>query len=133
MSSRFLLDTSVFIWMAGPAERLNRKAEALLSIRSQELYLSAASSWEMTIKNSLGKLDLPQKPAQYVPRCLIEFGIQSLAVTHEHAFATADLPNHHDDPFDRLLIAQARSEDMVLLTADKVFKRYDVEVFWCGR
>ena len=130
---KYLLDTSVFIWMAGPSDRLNSKAQALLSDENEDLYLSAASSWEMTIKTALGKLDLPEDPERYVPKRLRDFGIKSLPITHQHAFATRELPHHHDDPFDRMLIAQARNEQMVLLTADKLLRRYPVETFWCGR
>lgn len=129
---KYLLDTSVFIWMAGPAEKLNSQAQTLLSA-AEELYLSAASSWEISIKYALGKLDLPQAPDRYVPKRVADFGIKPLAITQEHALGTLHLPLHHDDPFDRMLIAQARGEGMVLLTADKLLKRYSVELFWCGR
>lgn len=130
---KYLLDTSVFIWMAGPAEKLNSQAQRLLSASAEELYMSAASCWEISIKYALGKLDLPQAPDRYVPRRVADFGIKPLAITQEHALGTLHLPLHHDDPFDRMLIAQAREEGLVLLTADKLFKRYSVELFWCGR
>jgi PIN domain nuclease of toxin-antitoxin system len=130
---KYLLDTSVFIWMAGPAEKLNSQAQILLSAGREELYLSAASSWEISIKSALGKLDLPQAPDRYVPKRVADFGIKALSITHDHALGTVHLPPHHDDPFDRMLIAQARREGMVLLTADKLFKQYSVELFWCGR
>lgn len=123
----------MFIWMAGPSEKLNSKAQAFLAGNKEELYLSAASSWEMSIKSALGKLDLPQTPGRYVPRRLAELGIKSLPITQEHAFATMDLPYYHEDPFDRMLIAQARREQMVLLTADRLLRQYSVEIFWCGR
>ena len=119
--------------MSGPSDRLNSKAQALLSDCEEELYFSAASSWEITIKTALGKLDLPEDPARYVPRRLADFGIKPLLITHEHAFAIRELPYHHDDPFDRMLIAQARKERMVLLTADKLLRRYPVETLWCGK
>lgn len=130
---KYLLDTSIFLWIAGPAEKLNSQARSLLSGNEAELYLSAASSWEISIKYALGKLELPQPPTRYVPRRLGDLAIQSLPITNEHAFATMSLPSHHDDPFDRMLIAQARKEDMVLLTADKLIKQYSIEIFWCGR
>ncbi len=97
-----------------------------------ELYLSAASSWEISIKSALGKLPLPEPPAQYVPKRMAAQGIRPLPITHTHALAVSDLPVHHSDPFDRLLIAQAQLEGMVLLTADSAFKPYGVEIVWCG-
>jgi PIN domain nuclease of toxin-antitoxin system len=130
---KYLLDTSVFLWMAGFVQRLNLQARELLAERSAEVYLSSASSWEIAIKSALGKLDLPEPPPQYVLRRLADFSIRSLPITHDHSFATGSLPHFHDDPFDRMLIAQASVEGMVVLTADKVFRRYPVEVLWAGK
>jgi PIN domain nuclease of toxin-antitoxin system len=130
---KYLLDTSVFLWMAGFVHKLNAQTRELLSERNTEVYLSSASSWEIAIKTALGKLDLPEAPSIYVLRRLSDFSIRSLPITHQHSFATGSLPHVHDDPFDRMLIAQAGVEEMVLLTADKVFRRYPVEIFWVGK
>ena len=119
--------------MAGFVQRLNSQARALLAEGDKEVYLSSASSWEIAIKSALGKLDLPEAPRQYVLRRLSDFSIRSLPITHEHSFATGSLPHVHDDPFDRMLIAQAKVERMVLLTADKVFRRYPIEILWVGK
>ena len=128
-----LLDTSVWLWSLTTLERLNDKARDLLSNGENEFYLSAASSWEIVIKAALGKLRLPEPAASYIPRRMATQGIRPLSVTHIHALAISDLPLHHSDPFDRLLIAQARAEGMTILTADRAFEPYEVEIFWSGR
>jgi PIN domain nuclease of toxin-antitoxin system len=130
---KYLLDTVIFLWSQGALDKLNRNALELLADRKQEIYLSAASSWEMGIKVALGKLQLPEPAASYVPKRLSVEGIRPLVITHSHALAVGELPPHHQDPFDRMLIAQARSENMVLMTADPVFSKYAVDTLWCGR
>lgn len=130
---RYLLDTGIFLWSLGGVGRLNREALELLSENKEEVYLSAASSWEISIKTSLGKLQLPDVPQKHVPRRMALLGIQALFITHVHTLAVSELPNHHRDPFDRLLIAQARSEGMTFMTADAVCAKYPVEVLWCGK
>jgi len=130
---KYLLDTAVWLWSLAEPERIEPKARQLLAEGREELYLSAASSWEISIKSALGKLHLPETPAIYVPKRLVAQGVRPLAITHMHALRVADLPHHHTDPFDRLLIAQAQAEGMAILTADRAFGQYGVEVLWCGR
>jgi len=127
---KYLLDTSVWLWSVGPLERLNREGRELLADGKQEIYLSAASIWEISIKASLGKLRLPGTPETYIPKRLAEQSIQPLPVFHQHALKVYSLPWHHQDPFDRLLIAQAQAEDMIILTADRAFEKYDVAIVW---
>lgn len=129
----YLLDTGVFLWSAGAPERMNKEAAALLTSRSTKLYLSAVSSWEIAIKFALGSLKLLRRPSEFVPEGMRALAIQSLDVTHSHALAAGELPPYHRDPFDRMLIAQARLENMTLLTADRALARYDVETFFCGK
>jgi PIN domain nuclease of toxin-antitoxin system len=130
---RYLLDTGIFLWSLGSVSRLNQKAQELLAENTEKFYLSAASSWEITVKVALGKFRLPDPPQRYVPERMAMQGIQALSVTHAHALGVSELPNHHKDPFDRLLIAQARSEGMVLMTADTMCAQYPVEILWCGK
>jgi PIN domain nuclease of toxin-antitoxin system len=130
---KYLLDTSVFLWSAGAPEKLNKQATSLLSSKASELYLSAASSWEIAIKFALGSLTLLTPPSELIPHAMRALTLRSLDITHFHALAAGELPRHHRDPFDRMLIAQARSETMVLLTADSTFTRYDVETIFCGK
>ena len=129
---KYLLDTNVFLWSNGAPERLNRRATTVLS-GSSEVYLSAASSWEIAIKFALRALRLPSPPSQFIPDALRMLSIRSLEISHFHSIAAGALPPHHRDPFDRMLIAQACSEEMVLLTADKVFAKYEVEAMFCGK
>jgi PIN domain nuclease of toxin-antitoxin system len=129
---KYLLDTSIWLWSVGSVEKINRAGRELLADGKQEFYLSAASSWEIGIKAASGKLDLPESPVTYVPKRLAGQGIIPLPILHQHALAVYDLPKHHSDPFDRLLIAQAQMEEMVVLTADSVFRKYKVPLVWCG-
>lgn len=121
------------MWSFGPAEKLNQEARDLLGNGSLEIYLSAASSWEIAIKFALGKLRLPDPPEHFVPEYMTTAGFRQLQITHHHALSVGKLAAHHNDPFDRILIAQARFEGMILLTADSMFSKYDVETLWCGK
>lgn len=129
---KYLLDTGVLIHNLMAQSKLNREALELLADYSSELYISAASSWEITIKAATGKLTLPDRPSKFLIRAIQMMSLQSLDITHSHVAALEDLPNYHRDPFDRMLIAQARSEELVLLTTDHNFDKYEVETFWCG-
>jgi PIN domain nuclease of toxin-antitoxin system len=127
----FLFDTSTWIWSLTSPERLSKVVrEAIAQSEHHVFYLSAASAWEIAIKYSLGRLELPGPPAEIVPADLAEQGVQSLPIANRHALAVADLPFHHGDPFDRLLIAQAQTEGLTILTSDKQFRRYDVAIMW---
>ena len=97
-----------------------------LAVPSSGKYLSAASAWEIAIKHALGKLPLPEPPPIYVPERMRLSRFEGLAVTHTHALAVASLPPHHRDPFDRILVAQARVEGLALVTADAALEPYDV-------
>ena len=130
---KHLLDTSIFLWSLGAEQKLNQKARDLLSSSAAELYLSAASSWEIAIKYALGTLALPKPPSQFVPNALGALAIRSLEITHFHCFIAGELPPHHRDPFDRMLIAQARLENMTLLTADRAISKYEVKTMFCGK
>ena len=130
--SRFLLDTHVWLWSIAAPDRLGSTAIHLLENVRNELFLSAASSWEIAIKYRLGKLPLPEPPCIFIPQRLVRDGIKPLAVEHVHACRAADLPDLHQDPFDRLLIAQAKSEGLVLITADHQLTGYDAEIVFLG-
>ena len=130
---RFLLDTSIWLWSIGEVGRLNRPTRDILIAPEHELYLSAVSVWEIAIKASLGRLDLRETPRIVVPRETSRQGLRPLPVNYLHALAVYDLPHHHGDPFDRLLVAQALSEGLTLITSDRELKRYPVEIYWAGR
>lgn len=131
--TNYLLDTSVFLWSVAAPERLNRKAQQLLENPKEAFFLSAASAWEISIKSSSGRLRLPEPASSYVPKRLISRAIRVLPITHTHSLAAGELPRHHLDPFDRMLIAQAQLEGFTILTADRVFERYEADLLWCGR
>ncbi len=127
---RLLLDTQTWLWMQASPERLGARSTALVADPDTDLLLSAASSWEIAIKYRLGKLPLPTTPARYVPDRMRSSGVDPLPVTHAHTFRVAELPEHHRDPFDRLLIAQAQLDGLTVLTADPMFAKYEVDVRW---
>jgi PIN domain nuclease of toxin-antitoxin system len=114
--------------MVASSKRLSTRAADLMRDPQTELVLSAASSWELAIKYSLGRINLPDPPEKYVPDRMRATGVESLPVTHSHALRVARLEAHHRDPFDRLLIAQAQVERLTIITADPVFSQYQVKV-----
>lgn len=124
---RLLLDTHVFLWLLAEPERLGKQLD-LLEDPSNQLLLSAASSWEIAIKAQIGRLDLPDDPRRYVPDRMRAIGVDPLPVEHNHALAVCDLPPLHRDPFDRLLVAQALDMHLRIVTADAQIARYDVTV-----
>jgi PIN domain nuclease of toxin-antitoxin system len=129
---RILLDTQIWLWLQVSPAKLNADALGLVQDSRNSLLLSAASSWEIAIKYALGKLALPEAPGAYVPERMRRSGVEGLAVDHAHALHVAALPPHHRDPFDRMLIAQAQLDALVILTADPSFSRYEVEQRWAG-
>jgi PIN domain nuclease of toxin-antitoxin system len=130
---RYLLDTGIWLWSNFEPERLSPKSESILADLGNELFLSAASAWEIAIKFAAGKLRLPEPPSGYVPRRMADQGIRPLAISHTHSLAVAGLARHHGDPFDRLIIAQASLENMVLITADRLLDRYPIQLLWAGK
>lgn len=127
---RLLLDTHVLLWWQLDSPRLSERARSIISDGSNTLLWSAASSWELAIKIGLGRLTLPEPLANYVPRVLREGRITPLAIEHPHTWEVAALPTLHRDPFDRLLVAQARLERVPLLSADERLDGYGVERVW---
>ena len=120
---KLLLDTQVLLWAAGVPKRLSGAARKLLEDAHHELLFSAASLWEITIKNGLGRADFRADPGA-LRRGLSDNGYQELPVTGEHAVAVGTLPPLHKDPFDRLLLSQALCEGITLITADAQLARY---------
>ena len=125
---RFLLDTHCWLWLQTEPERFSRSLEDVLADPSSDLYLSAASAWEIGIKHAAGRLALPEPPAVYVAESMRRSGATGLPITHIHVLAAAALPLHHRDPFDRVLVAQAQVEGLTLVTADAALQRYDVSL-----
>lgn len=126
---KLLLDTHAFMWCDSEPEKLSRRVQELCKDPENILLLSVVSIWEMQIKSQLGKLKL-RMPLPELIREQQENGIEILPVEPNHTFALDSLPNHHKDPFDRLLIAQAIVEGAVLVSADPLIKQYPVSVEW---
>lgn len=127
MSMKILLDTHVLLWAAGDPKQLSSQAKNLLEDPQNQLYFSAASLWEISIKNKLGrpdfKVDLP-----VLRRNLLDYGFEEIAINSAHTIAIDALPNIHKDPFDRMLVAQTIVEGITLMTADSVVAEYPVAV-----
>lgn len=120
---KLLLDTQLLLWAAGQPERLSAAARTLLTSPRNELLFSAASLWEIAIKNTLGREDFRVEP-RLLRRGLLDNGYAELPVTSQHAVNIDALPPLHKDPFDRLLLAQALAEGITLLTHDAQLARY---------
>jgi PIN domain nuclease of toxin-antitoxin system len=120
---KLLLDTQILLWAAGQPERLSAAARRLLNDRRNELLFSAASLWEIAIKNTLGREDFRVEP-RLLRRGLLDNGYTELPITSQHAVNIDALPLLHKDPFDRLLLAQATSEGVTLLTGDAQLAKY---------
>lgn len=120
---KLLLDTHLLLWAAGSPERLSATVRLLLEDPKNELLFSAASLWEIAIKCGLGRPDF-QVNARVLRRGLLDNGYQELPVSSEHAVSVDSLPLLHKDPFDRILVAQANVEGIVLLTADTLVAQY---------
>jgi PIN domain nuclease of toxin-antitoxin system len=114
--------------MLGMPGRMSASARELVADARTTLLFSAVSSWEIAIKYPLGRLRIPDRPERYVPERIRMSGVEPLPIEHSHALRVSVLEPHHRDPFDRLLVAQAQVERVPLLTADRVFALYDVEV-----
>lgn len=114
--------------MVADHERLPARIRRLLQDRDNDIYLSVASAWEISIKYALGRLRLPEPPSTYMPTRIDRSGMRLLGISLGHATRVSELPPHHRDPFDRLLVAQAQLERMPIVSADRALRAYDVEV-----
>jgi len=127
---KLLLDTHTFLWWNTEDPQLSARARELIADGQNEIFLSAASVWEISIKTAKGKLVLPEVPAHYILSRMGLYRFQPLPVQISHAVRVYDLPRHHDDPFDRLLAAQSQVESIPLISADAEIRKYEVEVIW---
>jgi PIN domain nuclease of toxin-antitoxin system len=118
------LDTHVLLWWLADDVTLSQTIRATISDGMNLVFVSAAAAWEMVIKSALDKLDIPSD----LEAALTANRFQPLPITIPHALAVVDLPHHHNDPFDRLLIAQAKVEGLTLVTRDEQIKKYDVSI-----
>ena len=127
---RFLTDTHAMLWWLRDDRRLSPRARAFREDGANELLWSIASSWEVAVKLGIGKLELDLPLHRLFADIVSEQGAIVLPIGHEHCALLADLPRHHRDPFDRMLIAQAQHERVPILTADPKLAAYEVELVW---
>jgi PIN domain nuclease of toxin-antitoxin system len=127
---RLLLDTHTFLWFITADPKLSSTAERAIRNGGNQPLLSIASVWEIAIKVGIGRLPIPQPLRTFIPEQLRSNRIGLLPIELRHTFEFAELPLHHRDPFDRLLIAQAISEDVPLVSADDAFNTYPVQRLW---
>ncbi len=126
----YLLDTHVFIWWITGESRLPQTVQKVLSEAAGSVWVSAASLWEMALKIKLGKLKMPEPFDTYVLRQIQINRMEVLPIHAPHVLETMKLPAHHRDPFDRLLVAQARREELTLISGDSAMRSYDVAILW---
>ena len=125
-----LLDTHTFLWWITDHPKLSSRIYEIMGDGNNELFLRAASGWEIAIKMRLGRLQLPDSPEPFILEQMQINAIKSLPIHMSHALRVYTLPDHHRDPFDRMLIAQAQIENFPILTADPQMARYQVEAIW---
>jgi PIN domain nuclease of toxin-antitoxin system len=124
---RLLLDTHALLWILAAPEKLPATVRRAVQAAENEVYASVASAWEIAIRVALGRLDFD---LQALERALAASGIQAFGISLQHATRVAQLPAHHRDPFDRMLVAQALSESMTLVSRDRELARYGVRLLW---
>src|ERR1700689_5201972 len=127
---KLLLDTHALLWFIGNDPQLSAPARQNIESQEHEKFVSAASLWEIVIKLSLGKLQLPRSFADVFPEQLEVNGFELLPISCVQLNQLAALPFHHRDPFDRLLIAQALADDMTIVTRDSEFPKYSARILW---
>lgn len=127
---KLLLDTHAFLWWIRDADSLSGKARKAIADERNQCFLSMASCWEMAIKKSLGKLEIPEPVSGFVAEQIAANRFSLLPIDLRHISRVSRLAFHHRDPFDRLLAAQASEEDMSIVSADPIFQKYGIERVW---
>lgn len=127
---RLLLDTVTFLWAVEDSPRFSADARRAIADPANVLVFSAASAWEIAIKARIGSLSIAGEPGAFIREQVETWRLEQLAISIVHAAATAGLPMHHRDPFDRMLVAQAKVEGLTLVSNDPLLERYDVPILW---
>lgn len=127
---RLLLDTCTFLWIAAGAPELSPRALELFQAPDNEVYLSAASAWEIAVKHGLGRLPLPEAPDRFVREMRVAHGVAELPVDEESALHVSRLPALHHDPFDRMIVSQAIVHGLTILTPDPLVIQYPGRTTW---
>ncbi len=127
---KILVDTCTFLWMADDAPELSTSARTVVTNPDNEVYLSAASVWEIAIKHALGKLPLPEPPRQFVPAQRTLLALTALPIEEAAVLALDRLPTLHRDPFDRVLVCQALTHGLVIVSPDPQIQQYPIPTLW---
>jgi len=127
---RALIDTNIFLWFISDSDNLSINARNYIANLDNELMLSVASLWEIAIKASIGKLELLKPFDELIPEQLEINTVKILPIELGHLSNITNLPFHHRDPFDRLIIAQGMSEELPIITSDAEFKKYPISIIW---
>ncbi|SPF37482.1 PilT-like protein [Syntrophobacter sp. SbD1] len=127
---KILLDTCSFLWIISDSPDLSVIARRQFSDPDNEVFLSAASAWEIIIKNSLGKLPLPDLPEEFIRSSRLSHFIETLPIDEESVLQLSRLPQYHKDPFDRIIICQAVAHSMTVLTPDVKIRQYPIRTLW---
>lgn len=127
---RVLLDTHAFLWLVTDDPKLSERAKSIFLDSGNEMLCSAVIGFEISVKFSLGKLQLVEPPREFIDKRMRNNALTQLPVTLAHTYRVAHLPFHHRDPFDRLLVAQALEEDVALLSADQILSQYGIRRIW---
>jgi PIN domain nuclease of toxin-antitoxin system len=127
---RILLDTCTFLWLILDTEELTEKVKDLFADSDNEVFLSVVSTWEITVKYAIGRLDLPEEPRFYIPEQRERHRVRSLPLDEPASLQVSTLPKIHSDPFDRMLISQAMIHGLTILSPDDMMKKYPVRIAW---
>ncbi len=126
---RYLIDTQILIWSLGLSDKIPKNISKILKDENNEIFISTVSIWEMSIKKSIGKLTLPFE-LKHIVKVINNLNIRILDISSEHLIKIADLPFHHKDPFDRLIISQAIIENLSVISSDRNFDFYEIKNIW---
>ena len=127
---RILLDTFPFIWLTSEPLKLSSRSKEILSNQENQFYLSDASVLEICLKYNDGSLEMPMTPRRWIKQQSKIWNIKSLGITREYCLRLAEIPYHHDDAIDRILVATAMTEDMFILSSEEDIKKYPVSILW---
>lgn len=127
---KILLDTCSFLWLVADSVELSTRARQVFEDPANDVYLSVASAWEIIVKHKIGKLPLPEPPQNFIKNNRISHQIETLSLDESAVLQLSRLPEHHKDPFDRIIICQAIAGGMTILTPDTHISRYPVKVYW---
>jgi PIN domain nuclease of toxin-antitoxin system len=125
----YLIDTHILIWLIIETNKLPKNIFQVLKNKNNKIFISAVSIWEIAIKVSIGKLIFPFELKNIIKE-ISEMNISVLDITSEHLIKVADLPFHHKDPFDRLIISQSIIENIPIISSENIFSKYNIEIFW---